>query len=66
MVRIVGYDNEAFKQVTCQNCGAILEHSQKEVKVAKYTIMGDPSGHQYVECPNCPDTWAAKIPNTSW
>lgn len=66
MIKIVGYDDTKKKRVTCGNCAAILEYVEKDVKIAKYTCMGDPSGHHYVECPNCPDTWAARIPGSSW
>jgi hypothetical protein len=66
MVKVVGQDKKKAKRVTCGNCGAILEYYEKDVKVAKYTCMGDSSGHHYVECPNCPGTWAARIPGTSW
>jgi hypothetical protein len=68
MVKIVGYDTRPniLKRVTCGNCGAILEYYQKDVKEARYSCMGDSSGHDYVPCPNCPDTWAAKISETSY
>lgn len=66
MVKIVGQSIEIAKHVTCGNCGAILEYYKKEVQRAEYTCMGDPSGHLYVPCPNCPGTWAARIPGSSW
>ena len=66
MVTIVGYDAQYKKKVICRSCSAILEYTEKEVQEARYTCMGDPSGHKYVPCPNCPGKCEARIPNTSW
>lgn len=66
MVEIVGYSKKVRKRVTCGRCGAVLEYTPSEVKKARYTCMGDSSGHDYVECPNCPGYWAARIPGTSY
>lgn len=68
MAKVVGFSKEVKKKlrVTCRDCGAIIEYIRSEVKVARYTCMGDPSGHEYVTCPNCPNGGDARIPGTSW
>jgi RNase P subunit RPR2 len=66
VVKVVGRDPKQVKRVTCRDCAAILEYTESEVKVARYSCMGDPSGHKYVDCPNCSDGGDARIPGTSW
>jgi len=41
------------KQIVCKHCGATLEYTPHDTKTKTYTCMGDPSGDEYVECPNC-------------
>lgn len=64
MAKVIGFDQSKQKRVTCSGCSAIVEYVENEVKVARYSCMGDPSGHKYVPCPNCGDE--ARIPGTSW
>jgi RNase P subunit RPR2 len=66
MVKIVGRDEKSVKRVTCQSCAAILEYTDLEVRIAKYSCMGESSGHHYVPCPNCPGLIEARIKGTSW
>lgn len=66
-VSIIGKDKKRLKRVTCDRCLSILEYTDADVKQAKYTCMGDTSGHDYVPCPECgPDYWAARIKGTSY
>lgn len=56
MAEIIGFDPTVQKklQVTCRRgCGAIIQYTKPEVQTRTYTCMGDPSGHEYVVCPNC-------------
>lgn len=54
MVKVVGKDPKAIKQVTCKSCASILEYTLSEVKSYK---AGDYSGdtwmEYYVDCPEC-------------
>ncbi|MGB3042515.1 MAG: hypothetical protein WBB98_04955 [Xanthobacteraceae bacterium] len=64
MAVVIGFDPAKKKIVSCSGGGAIIEYVSNEVKEARYTCMGDPSGHKYVTCPNCGGD--ARIPGTSW
>lgn len=65
MAKVHGYDRKKIeKHVTCDQCAAIVSYLPLEVKQARYTCMGDPSGHDYVACPACRNE--IRIPGTSW
>jgi hypothetical protein len=66
MVKIVGRDEAKVKRVTCQSCAAVLEYTDMEIKESRYSCMGESSGHDYVECPNCPGLKKAVIPGSCW
>jgi len=54
MVKIVGRDERAVKRVTCDDCAAILEYTQNEVKEYHGTdYSGGSDGCEWVDCPNC-------------
>lgn len=63
-MKIVGFNKKKKKRVTCEECAAIVEYVENEVKKATYTCMGDPSGHRYIDCPGCKKQIV--IPGTSW
>ena len=46
-------DPSVVKHIICKNCGAKLEYVPNDVKTKHYTCMGEPSGSEYVKCPNC-------------
>lgn len=54
MAKVVGRDDTAVKRVTCRECAAIVEYTQREVKSVHGTdIGGGPDGMEWVDCPNC-------------
>jgi len=46
-------DPSVVKRIVCSHCGVTLEYVPNDIKERKYTCMGDPSGHTYVECAQC-------------
>jgi ribosomal protein S27E len=53
MVKIIGIDKKKKKRVTCGNCASILEYTPSEIFWHKYTVMGDDSGFEAIQCPSC-------------
>ncbi len=54
MVRIIGEDKLAVKQITCTNCAIILEYTPVDIK--EYhgkDYSGGPDGKEWINCPRC-------------
>jgi predicted RNA-binding Zn-ribbon protein involved in translation (DUF1610 family) len=54
MVQIVGIDPKVTKQVTCRNCGSILEYTPSEIKhYHGKDYSGGSDGREWIDCPKC-------------
>ena len=53
MIKVIGNDPKVVKQVTCWNCGAILEYMPCDVKVTTRGITGCTATDFYIVCPQC-------------
>lgn len=55
-VKIIGYDRSVVKQVTCKNCGAVLEYVKSDVKTSTgRDYSGSVCGTEWIKCPECRD-----------
>ena len=56
MVKIIGFDESvvAVMRKNCKDCGAILEYTQRDIKVRNgVDYSGGPDGMEWIDCPNC-------------
>lgn len=63
MVKVIGRDVSAAKQVTCRKCASILEYTLSEVK--EYhgrDYSGGSDGQEWIDCPKC----KSKVNLRSW
>jgi DNA-directed RNA polymerase subunit RPC12/RpoP len=54
MAKVIGFDDNLKKRVSCKNCSAIILYVKNDVKSYSGTDYGGgPDGHEWVDCPNC-------------
>lgn len=52
-VKVVGFDEKAKKQITCKNCGSVLEYLPIDVKYRSVRHFDETDIIKSVDCPKC-------------
>lgn len=55
-VLVIGKDPTAVKQVTCSNCGSILQYTPDDTRIARYVLCGHTESERVIDCPSCNNT----------
>jgi predicted nucleic-acid-binding Zn-ribbon protein len=60
MVKIIGQDMNAYLNVTCRNCAAMLLYTRSEVQWQNQTYYGGKLLYKFITCPQCGERVAVK------
>lgn len=62
MVEIIGYDISKIKRLKCEPCGAILEYTDSDIKVATNVDYDKQTkAFSYIDCPSCKSKIKLKV-----
>ena len=56
-MKVIGQDERAYKNCTCEKCGAIVQYLPKDVQRRDgLDYSGGPDGATWIVCPQCSET----------